>query len=133
MSIAAGTPTVIDQIKALWDQLRGQATATDQTVLNGLHNDFSQAIGQLEKDFGPVVSAVESDAYAEVTGLLHGIASAVPVGGFTSFSQASAAILSVAHTLSPGIAAQLGNIQSTAIQTLIGAALQAAGHVNLAP
>ena len=44
MSIAEGTPTVLDQLKAGWDALTGKETPPDATVLAGVKADADKAL-----------------------------------------------------------------------------------------
>ena len=131
MSIAAGTPTVFDQIKASWDALTGHATSVDQTVLAGLQAEFTNALGTVEGIFGPTLVTIEQDAQNDVLSFLTGIAKAVPIGSVTSLSQIVNVVVSAAKALGGPIATQIGALESTALQTLVGAAAVAAGHVKL--
>jgi hypothetical protein len=131
MSIAAGTPTVIDQAKALWDELTHHTSAADQTVLAGLQRDFTSTINSLETAFGPVVKTIEADAFSDVTTFLNGIASAIPVGSVTSLTAIVNVVKAAVSAMGGPIATQIGSLESTALHTLVGAAAVAAGHVNL--
>lgn len=131
MSIEAGTPTVFDKAKADLDAVFGKVTPQDQIVLAGQKQSLDNALSALENMFGPVVKNIEADALSDVTKFLQGIAAAIPVGSVTSLSEVVKVVTDAAKDIGGPIATQIGQIESSALNTLVSAASVAAGHTTL--
>jgi hypothetical protein len=133
MPASAGTPTIWDKIRVGFQALVGQAptNATDAATLAGIQKDLNNDLSLLEGLFGPVVNQIETDAQTDVLSFLAGIAKAIPVGSVTSVSQITAAVLAAAKAIGGPINTQIGTIESSALNVLVGAAAVSAGHTNL--
>lgn len=128
-----GTPTIFDKLRVGFQALTGQAptNAVDVATLAGVKNDLSKDMAALETLFGATIQAVQGDAFNDVTKFLAGIAAAIPVGSATNLSQVISVVTSAAKALGGPIATQIGQIESSALNTLVSAASVAAGHTKL--
>ena len=133
MPASAGTPTVFDKIRVGFEALVGQTPANpiDAATLAGINRDIATGMSDLETLFGATISAVEQDALGDVTTFLSGIAKAIPVGSVTSLSQIVNVVKASAQALGGPIGTQVGQVESSALNTLVSAASVAAGHVNI--
>lgn len=129
MSIAAGTPTVEDKIRAAAEAIFGKVPPADQPVVAGELRDLHQAVDILGGLFGPTLVTIEQDSQQEVVTFLKGILAAVP--SFTSVSSAIKFVEAALVGLEGPIKAQLGGVSQSALITLVSAALTAVGHLNL--
>lgn len=133
MPASQGTPTIFDKIRVGFEALTGQVPTNpaDLATLAGVKNDLNNDVTNLENIFGPVLKSIETDAFGDVSKFLVGIAAAIPVGSVTSLGQIVTVIKDAAKDLGGPISTQIGQIESSSLNTLVSAAAVAAGHLNL--
>ena len=133
MPAANGTPTIFDKLRVGFQALVGQTPQNpiDAQTLAGIKNDINKGVTDLESIFGATIQNIETDALTDVTTFLTGIAKAIPVGSVTSLSQIVNVVKAAAGALGGPVATQVGQVESSALNTLVSAASIAAGHVNL--
>lgn len=129
MSIAEGTPTVLDQLKAGWDALTGKETPTDATVLAGVKADADKALGDIEGLLGPVFSELKSDVAGDLGGFLQGVLTLIP--SITSLSGAVNVVKAVASAEVNDVNTQVLALSHGALTTLVSAAAVAVGKTSL--
>lgn len=128
-----GTPTVFDKLRVGFQAITGHnpANPTDAATLAGDQRDLHQAVADLEAIFGATVQAVEASAFTDVTKFITGIATAIPVGSVTTLGEVVNAVRDSAKAIGGDIHTQVGQIESSALNTLVSAAATAAGHLKL--